>query len=673
MSDEHLYGHMVHEYYVERVRRIASEREAVRAGVQTPEQLTQLQEEIRRKLRRLFGPIPERTPLNVRITGRTERRDYVIEKLFYESRPGFPVTANLYIPKRGRAPRPAVLGTCGHSLVGKAEPTYQLFCKNLARMGYVVLIYDPISQGERLQFLGCRGRALPKGMCQEHNMLGNQMHLVGEFFGLWRLWDGIRGLDYLLSRPEVDATRVGVTGNSGGGTMTTYLTAFDDRFTMAAPGGFVTRYLCNLENELPSDSEQIPPGILAARLDMADFFVAQIPRPTILLGQENDFFDVRGLRATFEELHRLYRIAGAEDNIELFVGPGDHGYSLDNREAMYRFFNKHAGVRASAREPQPPHVEVPSALQVTPRGQVHFLRPRRVFDFTAETARQLAAGRKHLSGKALSEAIVRRLALPKRSDAPHYRVLRPRDLTEHPSIVQNRFAVETEPGICTILHIFRPGERLFHIPVGKKATLYVPHLSSRQDVLAGEAPKAVPLFALDVRGFGEVAVQTCNDPGLFAPYGADYMYASHGNMLDEPYAGRRVHDLLSTLDLLAGKGYEKVHLVGRGLGALWATFAACLHPAVTRVTLVNGLLSYHELTQTPARLWPLSSLVPGILQEFDLPDCLRELSKTKGLTVIAPWDAEMRVWRSDRLREHARELGLKRLRVAPLRRTISVS
>ena len=141
------------------------------------------------------------------------------------------------------------------------------------------------------------------------DMMGNQMQLVGEFFGQWRLWDGIRGLDYLLSRPEADRTRVGVTGNSGGGTMTTYLTAFDDRFTMAAPGCFVTRYFCNLENELPSDSEQIPPGILAAGLDMADFFVAQIPRPTILLGQENDFFDVRGLRATFEELRRLYRIA----------------------------------------------------------------------------------------------------------------------------------------------------------------------------------------------------------------------------------------------------------------------------------------------------------------------------------------------------------------------------
>ncbi len=591
MSDEYLYGHMVHEYYVERVRRVAREREAARASVRTLAQLTKLRDEVRRKLRRSFGPMPERMPLNARLTGRVERREYVIEKVIYESRPGFPVTANLYIPKRGSGPWPAVLGACGHSLEGKAEPTYQLFCKNLARKGYVVLIYDPISQGERLQFLGCKGRALPKGMCEEHNMLGNQMQLVGEFFGLWRLWDGIRGLDYLLSRPEVDRTRVGVTGNSGGGTMTTYLTALDDRFTMAAPGCFVTRYLCNLENELPSDSEQIPPGILAAGLDMADFFVAQIPRPTILLGQENDFFDVRGLRATFDELRRLYRIAGAEENIELFVGPGDHGYSLDNREAMYRFFNKHAGVRASGREPRPPHVEVPSTLQVTPKGQAHFLRPRRVFDFTAETARRLAAERKPLSGDALREAISRRLALPKRAGAPHYRVLRPRRPGGERGVVQNRFAVETEPGICAILHVFRPGERLFQIPRGRKATLYVPHLSSRQEVLSGKAPGTVPLFALDVRGIGETSVQTCNDPGLFAPYGADYMYASHGNMLGEPYAGRRTHDLLSALDLLASKGYESVHLVGRGLGAVWAAFAACLHPIVKQVTLVIAFVS----------------------------------------------------------------------------------
>jgi len=141
------------------------------------------------------------------------------------------------------------------------------------------------------------------------------------------------------------------------------------------------------------------------------------------------------------------------------------------------------------------------------------------------------------------------------------------------------------------------------------------------------------------------------------------MYATYGQMLNEPYSGRRVHDVLCALDLLADKGYRDVHLVGRGLGAIWATFAACLHPRVKRVTLHNALLSYHELTQVPVYTWPLSSLVFGILKDFDLPDCLRELARRKKLTLAAPWDAHQRPWKREALRAHLKALGLSGIRV----------
>ncbi len=642
MPEEHPYGHMVHEYFVQREREAARRRADARARVRTKAQLLRLQADLRRKIRACFGPLPPRTPLNARVTGVIRRRAYTIEKVIYESRPSLPVTANLYLPVGAAGRRPAVLGACGHAGEGKAYDLYQAFSANLARQGYVVLIYDPLSQGERGQYSRRDGAARPQGCCQEHNMMGNQMYLLGDFLGAWRAWDGIRGLDYLLARPEVDPRRVGVTGNSGGGTMTTWLTALDGRFTMAAPGCFVTTYLHNLENELPQDSEQHPPSLLAAGLDMADFFIAHLPRPTLLLGQADDFFDDRGLRAIHAELRRLYGILGRAGNVELFIGPREHGYHRENREAMYRFFNKHAGVRAAAREPGRQRLETVRALHATPAGHVRRMRSvRRVFDFTRDRAAEKAQARKKLSPTALRAAIRRRLGLPARQSPPHYR--RIPTYWPGPSRRQGRaFAVETEPGIQALLHLCMPEEVTFRFPRYPRVTLYVPHLSAVGEFVKGRAPKVSPLLAVDVRGIGQLAARTCADDDFFAAYGSDYMYASHGLMLGEPYAGRRVHDLLSVLDLLSSEGCRGVHLLGRGLGSIWATFAACLHPIIKRVTLHDALGSYHELTQVPVQGWPLSAMVRGVLKDFDLPDCHRLLKANKKLRIVRRWDALMR-------------------------------
>ncbi len=376
-----------------------------RAKIETPEQVMRLRERVRRKLAECYGPLPERTPLNSRTTGSVEREYYSIEKLVYESRPNYLVTGNVYVPKDRTERMPAVLGACGHSANGKAAEPYQEFARNLARQGYVVLIYDPPAQGERLEYPDSEPGPNIRGGTHSHNQAGNQMTLLGKNFALWEAWDGIRGVDYLLSRPDVDPNRIGVTGNSGGGTQTCHLCALDDRFAMAAPNCFVTRFLNNLENEEPTDAEQIVPGMLAAGLDMADFFVAQIPRPVLLGGEVNDFFDVRGLRKTYEELRRLYAILGAKDKVELYVGPGTHGYNRGARENMYGFFNKHAGIDGSAEEPQVP-VEPEDVLQVTPGGQVHLLDSRRTYDFTREEASGLAGNRTRLSRGRLSERFV---------------------------------------------------------------------------------------------------------------------------------------------------------------------------------------------------------------------------------------------------------------------------
>ena len=643
MPCQHPYGHMVHEDFIRRERELTRRRAEAVARVRTPAQLRRLQADVRRKIRACFPQLPARTPLNARVTGVVERAGYRIEKVIYESRPEVPVTANLYVPAGASAPRPAVLGTCGHSNDGKACTVYQAFAAHLALQGYVVLIYDPISQGERLQYTHIRGPSRPRGCTREHNMLGNQMTLVGDFFGSWRAWDGIRGLDYLLRRPEVDRTRVGVTGNSGGGTMTTFLTALDDRFTMAAPSCFVAPYLRELENERPQDAEQCPPGLMGAGLEMADFFIARIPRPTLLLGQANDFFDVRGLREVYAELRRLYGIVGRRNDVQLFIGPGDHGYSRENREAMYRFFNRHAGVRASGRERPGWRPEAEEDLFAAPRGHVGRLRSaRKVFAFTAAKAVRAAERRKPLPDRVLLRRVRRRLHLPRRAGASPYRVVQ--TLWPAGGGVRRRatFAVETSPHVVALMHLLAPSGEVFTLPRCRRATVYVPHLSAAEDVAAGQGPAGKAVFAVEVRGIGQLAAETCADTSFFNPYGADYLYADHAAMLGISYCGQRVHDLLSALDLLAANGCEDIHLVARGLGSIWATFAACLHPAVRRVTLHNALRSYHELTRAEVYRWPLSSMVAGVLNDFDLPDCHRLLRRTRRLKLVAPWDAQMK-------------------------------
>ena len=291
---------MVHEYYVRRLREIMGQRRQRIAGLRTRADAEAYVRHVRRAVEKSFGLLPKRTSLCPSVTGRDSYAHYDMEKVVFESRPSFLVTGNLYLPKTASTGEkcPAVLGLCGHSLEGKASEIYQSFSQGLAVKGFVVFTIDPISQGERRQFYPKDGGPRP-GLCHAHNFMGNQMVLVDDFFGTWRVWDAIRALDYLLSRPEVDRSRVGVTGNSGGGTLSTYLTALDSRLTMAAPSCYICSYVANMENELPSDAEQNPPGILAAGLDQADLLLCHAPRPTLILAQYNDYFDERYARTAF--------------------------------------------------------------------------------------------------------------------------------------------------------------------------------------------------------------------------------------------------------------------------------------------------------------------------------------------------------------------------------------
>jgi cephalosporin-C deacetylase-like acetyl esterase len=634
---------MVHEYYVTKVRGIERRGLEKKAALSNQAEAEAYIAEVREKIVKAFAPMPtKKTPLNAKVTGVIERDTYTVEKILFESRPKFYVTANLYLPKnRPGGKVPGVVGSCGHSQNGKCAEAYQSFAQGLARLGTACLIFDPIGQGERSQYIDPAGTLLIKGTTTEHNHAGNQMELVGEFLGSWRAWDGIRALDYLLSRPEIDPQHVGITGNSGGGTMSTWLIGLERRWTMGAPACFVTTWRRNLENELPQDNEQCPPRALAYGLDHDDFLAAMAPKPIIILAQSRDYFDARGSEESYGRLRHLYKLLGAEKNIQLHIGPDEHGYSQPNREAMYRFFNSLTGASEAATEPALV-IEEDKTLQCSPTGQV-VLDPgsRTVFSFTQAKAERLKNAREAapLSGAPLKEAVRETLKLPQRdpAQAPDYRILRsygpkrgyPKDHWIH-------YAVATEPGIhslCTVLFDAPHVASLPAAPEGEgKVVLWIAEQSAdaelREDPtlseLASTQKPGTLLVACDVRGVGEsLPVTAGNQPHSY--YGSDYFYAAFANMLGKPYLGGKTHDALRVIDLLASRGWTEIHLAAKGKATLIAGLAACLDDRVKLVTLDNRLESWHSLATEEHYQWPLSHMLFGVLKTWDLPEVWKSL------------------------------------------------
>lgn len=639
LSPLNRFPRLMQDYLTARVRENYRANHARVMGLKTRAAAEAYCTEVRGTSERVFGPWPERTPLNVRVTGERDRGAYRVRTLLFDSRPGFTVSANLYLPQGHAGPRPAVLSPCGHSWLAKAGDCYQEYVQALARLGYIVLIFDPMGQAERLQYPDGQGESLfglgpSYPSVREHNAADKELALTGDWLGRWFIWDGIRALDVLLAQDGVDRTRVGVTGVSGGGTMTAYAVACDPRLTMAAPCCWVSSWYHNLLNEEPLDAEQCPPGILAAGLEQSDLLLARAPNPLILLTEEQDFFDQRGSLEAFARLRHVYRLLGAEDRAAYYVGPGTHGYWQGAREAMCAFFNRHAGVVAPSPEGTLV-LEKPETLRCTPTGQVSDLPGVRcVPAFTAARSRELAATRGTPAGAELRLRVTNLLQLPERHGPPDYRILRPWKARGYARSHANQFVLETDPrygaqAIVTKLEDERRTSRPRR--GGPAAVLYLPHLSSDQELREDERIRELELansafFACDYRGIGESRPDTCRPDSFFDLYGSDYEYASHATMLGESYVAWRVHDVLCTLDWMATFGYDQVHLVAQGWGTIPGALAARLDGRVTRVTLLGAPDSFATTVADPRQAWPFSALLPGALAHFDLPDLYRELA-----------------------------------------------
>src|SRR6266542_2308035 len=365
-------------YQTEMAWREDSVRRKAFEGLRNEAGLLHLQSELRDKLLKMLGGLPDkRTPLNAHVTGKIQMDGFHIEKLIFESLPGFYVSALIYVPDNRRGPHPGVLVPCGHSSNGKVH--YQALCQRLVQRGYLVICWDPVGQAERSQFWDASaGKSRYNLICAEHAILGNLAYLAGTNLARWEIWDGIRAVDYLLSRPDIDPKRINITGTSGGGFQAAHIAALDERVKVAAPSCYITALPMRVYNRIfkdpDSDPEQDLYGMISSGVDHSGLLLLLYPRPVFIAAAVLDFFPIEGTHKTFQEVAEIYARFGHADRIAMVEGYHEHQFSSENQEAALDLVDRFNGLPATHPQPQIRELDE-KTLQCTRTGQVLLYDP----------------------------------------------------------------------------------------------------------------------------------------------------------------------------------------------------------------------------------------------------------------------------------------------------------
>lgn len=581
---------------------------------------------VREVMTRDVGGFPERTPLNARVMGVLDRGDYKIEKIIFESLPHFYVTANLYLPKTGQPPYPAILYPLGHEQGAKAHSAWQIMLGSLATKGYVALAWDTLGQGERIQiydhdFEEWKVRA----STTEHTVQGTQCLLIGDAIARYTIWDGIRALDYLLSRPEVDTKRVACTGNSGGGTHTAYLSALDDRIQVAAPSCYITSWRQMLRTIGPQDSEQVFPYWIRDGLDYPDFIYAFAPKPFRILSAIRDFFPIGGARQTFEEAQRVYAKIGATDKLSMFEADDGHGYTHPRRMAGYAWFARWLKDEDDERPEPEIQIATEQDLQCTATGQVVDL-PDAETVFSLNRKRAAEIRRPQLAPAALR---ARACELTGYETVPGPVSLRPYGTLARDGYHIEKLVYESEPGIQVPALLFTPDTGGSS---RKPALVYLNGRGKAAGVTEDVEPfvkSGFVVLSIDARGMGETRWRNDNNPTDFERYFGDYDSAMTAILIGKTMPGMRAQDVTRGIDLLAARSdvdTSNIFGFGKDAGAVPMLYAAVLDDRIRRVAFEGMLESYDWLIQHRIHRQIFEQIVPSALKYFDLPDLVGALA-----------------------------------------------
>jgi dienelactone hydrolase len=591
---------------------------------------------LRRMLERSLGVgrLPWPPALRPRVVGVLRREGYRIEKIVYETLPGSPVPAHLYVPDGLDHPAPAVLFYPGHWWAdSKARPDFQAFCINMARLGFVVLSFDPFGQGER----GVSSR--------DHRR--TEALLVGVAQQGFAEYETRCALEYLLSRPEVDPKRVGMTGASGGGYNTWITSALDDRIAAAVPVVGTSEFAEQIAVCRPLDWYHAAehchfvPGLIRYA-NNHELLAMAAPRPVLIVAASQDqSFPLAGVQEVAAYGRALYESYGARDKFGLVVDESEgHGYQRRKREAAYGWFLLWLMVRGDGG----PHPEPPTATEPPDSAELRCFPP----------------GRNEPAGPAMI-AMVRRLAeglLPSPPRIDLEAVLGPMP-TAPPALVHprddrlQRLLIPSEPGLDIPAFLLRPE--------GEARGVLVALDDRGKEVLASDPiietarARGWAICGIDPRGIGESA--TDKTGWVFAV----------SLLLGENFVGRQAWDIGRVLEALGAPGAfrgKPVGLYARGEDSCLAATYAIARASDAGASplrwylLRDGFPSYRAFFDRPKSLpasyrltaedrdrttafdreIPAAFFPFDALRSFDLPQRLAA-SRARGL-VVNPHDGD---------------------------------
>jgi dienelactone hydrolase len=614
------------------------ERDKEIAGLKTKEEWVQRQKKVKDILMKIVGPFPEKTPLNAKVTGTVKKEGYRIDKIIYESMPGFYVTACMFIPDGIKGKRPAIIEVHGHGFSAFRNQGTMRQIYNLVRKGFIVFAIDPVGQGERIQYWDDqkKGSMLGASPVSEHSYFGNQMLLSGVSPIRYFTWDGIRGVDYLVTRKEVDPDRIGIFGCSGGGTQTVFISAFDERIKAAVPGCYVTGFRRLLESIGPQDAEQnIFHGIMNG-ITHADLLELRAPRPLLISSTTRDYFSIQGAVETYQEVKRAYKAFGMEDNAGQIIDDAGHGFAR-NITGIYAFFQKALELPGNSGEESFPGFK-PEDLQVTPTGQLSTsLGGETAFSMNKKEAEKLVADIKesrknvtrHLEMVSVKARELSGYIAPPAEIKSVFRGRYQRD-----GYAVEMYALQGEGNYVVPLLLFVPRQSRV-----SSAVIYLNPQGKNKDAARGGkieqlVKKGFIVAAPDLIGSGEVAADTRD--------GTDYIPNYVAMLIGRSIPGIQAGDINRVVNFLKSlKDPDVSRICGVAFNEMCPSLlhAAAFDRSISSIALVDAPLSYQSMVLNrfyETRIFTeasssanasnevnySNSTVAGALSAYDLPDLI---------------------------------------------------
>lgn len=363
------------------------------SAISTIEDWKARQLSIKSQLRNIFRGVEISSPLNPKIMGIIKKDGYRIEKIVFESSPGYYVTGCLYIPDKIKSKVPAVLHLMGHDQEAFRVELYEIINANLALKGIIVLTIDPPGQGEMVQYYDTASNFSSIGYTVvEHSYFGNQCFLTGISPAFYFVRDAMRAIDYLVSRKDVDPDLIGLTGFSGGGTITTYLAALDERIKVSIPCSWSTASRRQNETKGTQDAETVLLNALPQGLTLQDLLIVRAPKPALMNFVSRDqYLSIQGAREAFAETKKIYSAFGQPDLLNFIEDDSKHWLTPKIRNGIYSFFLKHFNLDVPATEVKVDNLSE-KELWATPTGQVSTsFGSKMVFDLNKVEAAKLVA------------------------------------------------------------------------------------------------------------------------------------------------------------------------------------------------------------------------------------------------------------------------------------------